>query len=136
MKKFKALAMSIGLIAVPNLLVAGPFDGSTPLLCAVIDAIECGADGNCVMGSAESENLPQFVEISFKDKVVKATKGSDIKRVSKIKQVDHNAGSLIMQGSEDGRGWNIVINEKTGKLSATVAGDRVGFIVFGACTAI
>ena len=130
MKKFKALAMSIGLIAVPNLLVAGPFDGSTPLLCAVIDAIECGADGNCVMGSAESENLPQFVEISFKDKVVKATKGSD------IKQVDHNAGSLIMQGSEDGRGWNIVINEKTGKLSATVAGDRVGFIVFGACTAI
>lgn len=136
MKKFKALSLLVSLLIAPNLLVAGSFDGSAPLLCAVIDAIECGADGNCVMGSAESENLPQFVEISFKDKVIKATKGSEIKRVSKIKQVDHNAGSLIMQGSEDGRGWNIIINEKTGKLSATVAGDRVGFIVFGACTTI
>jgi fructose-1,6-bisphosphatase/inositol monophosphatase family enzyme len=83
-----------------------------------------------------SENLPQFIQISVKDKIIKATKSSGVKRVSKIKQIDHNAGKLIMQGVEDGRGWNIVISEETGKLSATVAGDRVGFIVFGACTAI
>lgn len=136
MKKFKALSLLVSLLIAPNLLVAGSFDGSAPLLCAVIDAIECGADGNCVMGSAESENLPQFIQISVKDKIIKATKSSGVERVSKIRQIDHNGGKLIMQGIEDGRGWNIVISEETGKLAATVADDRVGFIVFGACTAI
>lgn len=136
MKKFKALSLLVSLLIAPNLLVAGSFDGSAPLLCAVIDAIECGADGNCVMGSAESENLPQFIHISVKEKIIKATKGSGVERVSKIRQIDHNGGKLIMQGVEDGRGWNIVISEETGKLAATVADDRVGFIVFGACTAI
>lgn len=136
MKKFKVLSLLISLLIAPNLLVAGSFDGSAPLLCAVIDAIECGADGNCVMGSAERQNLPQFIQISVKDKIIKATRGSQIKRVSKIKQIDHGGGKLILQGIEDGRGWNIVVSEETGKLSATVAGDQIGFIVFGACTPI
>ena len=134
MKKFTALSAAISLFIFPYLLIAATFDGSTPLLCAVIDAIECEADGNCIMGTAESENLPQFIQISFKDKTIKATKGSNIKRVSKIQQIDRNGGKLIMQGVEDGRGWNLVIGEESGKLSATVADDRVGFIVFGACT--
>ena len=43
-------------------------------------------------------------------------------------------GNIILQGVENGRGWSIVISEETGKMSATVAGDEIGFIVFGACT--
>jgi hypothetical protein len=45
-------------------------------------------------------------------------------------------GKLILQGIEDGRGWSLVIVEETGKMSATIAGDQVGFVVFGNCTTL
>jgi hypothetical protein len=37
---------------------------------------------------------------------------------------------------ENGRGWNIAINTKTGRMSASGVGDAVSFLVFGACTAL
>lgn len=48
--------------------------------------------------------------------------------------VELNDGRLIMQGAENGRGWTLVISEKTGEMSATVSDDKVGFVVFGTCT--
>ncbi len=50
------------------------------------------------------------------------------------KEDEHNPGNLIMQGGEAGRGWTLVISEETGKMSATISEDRVGFVIFGACT--
>ena len=47
-----------------------------------------------------------------------------------IKSIEHIDGKMIMQGSENGRGWTIVISEKTGKMSATISDDQVGFVVF------
>lgn len=41
---------------------------------------------------------------------------------------------MILQGVEGGRAWSMVIGKETGKMSATVADDQVGFVVFGACT--
>jgi hypothetical protein len=35
---------------------------------------------------------------------------------------------------EDGWAWSLIIAKETGKMSATVADDEVGFAVFGACT--
>jgi hypothetical protein len=39
-----------------------------------------------------------------------------------------------MHGGQNGRGWTILISEETGKLSATISDEGVGFVVFGACT--
>jgi hypothetical protein len=41
---------------------------------------------------------------------------------------------MVLQGSENGRGWTMVISEETGKVSATVSDDQVGFVIFGAST--
>ena len=38
--------------------VAGDFDGSKPLLCAVMDIVECGPDGNCQKVMAEEVGSP------------------------------------------------------------------------------
>jgi hypothetical protein len=39
-----------------------------------------------------------------------------------------------MQWMHNGRGWTLVISEESGKMSATISDDQVGFVLFGACT--
>jgi hypothetical protein len=55
--------------------------------------------------------------------------------------LEHIDGKLIIEGAQDGienvrdgLGWTMAINEESGEMVLTAAGDRVGFVVFGACT--
>lgn len=134
MNKIVTIGLAICIFLVPMQLAAGQFDGSVPLLCAVIQIVECEAGGDCYPVQPEVANIPRFFKINFKKKTISATEESGIKRVTQIKNIEHANGNMILRGSENGRGWSMVISEKTGKMSATVSGDQVGFIVFGAST--
>lgn len=131
--KFMGLAF-LCLILTPLPIAAGQFDGSVPLLCAVIQVVECGAGGECYPVQPEVANIPRFLKINFKKKTISATEDSGRKEVTKIKNIEHANGKVVLQGSENGRGWTMVISEETGKMSATVSDDQVGFVVFGAST--
>jgi hypothetical protein len=41
---------------------------------------------------------------------------------------------MSLQGLEGGRAWSMVLAKETGKMSATVADDQLGFVIFGTCT--
>ena len=121
--------------------VAGDFDGSKPMLCAVMDIVECGPDGNCQKVTVEDVSIPQFLKINSKEKKITATQTSGSKKSTTIKNIEHVDGKLILQGAEDGIegvrdgvGWSLAIAEDTGKMVLTASGDEVGFVVFGACT--
>ncbi len=138
-KIFGLITALVGLISLPAL--AGDFDGSKPLLCAVMDIVECGPGGNCQKVMAEEIGIPQFLRINFKEKKISATQSSGSKRSTTIKNSEHVDGKLILQGAEDGvedvrdgLGWSIAISEESGKMVLTASGDEVGFVVFGACT--
>jgi hypothetical protein len=91
---------------------------------------ECVAEGECRPGTAESENLPDFFKIDLKAKTVRAeNKG----RLSLIKRIDRGDGEIILYGSEAERSWVLMIQEKTGKMSAAVTGDGESFAIFGIC---
>src|SRR5258705_4224405 len=96
----------------------GKHDGSAPLLCVPIGVTECGAEGECKRGTAESVNLPQFIRVDVKAMTIRS---EEQKRESPIKTVDHMDGKLILQGTQGQRGWTLLIAEDTGQLSATVA---------------
>lgn len=142
MKKFNictAIIISIFMITIPAL--AGDFDGSKPLLCAVIDIVECGSGGKCQQLTAEDVGIPRFLKVNFKKKTITATQASGNKKSTTIKNSEHIDGKLILQGAEDGIegvrdgvGWSIAIAEDTGTMVLTASGDEVGFVVFGACT--
>ena len=120
---------------------AGDFDGSKPLLCAVMDITECGQGGNCQKVMVEDVGIPHFFRINPKEKKISATPETEKKRSTTIKNMEHIDGKLILQGAEDGRegvrdglGWSLAISEESGKMVLTASGDEVGFVVFGACT--
>ena len=134
MRKLQAIGVAI-CVCMASVHVAaakGKYDGSVPLLCAPIEIIECGAEGDCVTATAEAVNIPQFFKIDVKKKMISAT-GESERKVA-IKNLEHNNGNMIIPGGQGGRGWTMVISEESGKLSASVAGDQFGFLVFGACT--
>ena len=127
------------MITVPAL--AGNFDGSKPMLCALINIVECGSGGNCQQLTAQDVGIPRFLKVNFKEKKITATQASGNKRSTTIKNSEHVDGKLILQGAEDGIedvrdgvGWSIAIAEDTGNMVLTASGDDVGFVVFGACT--
>jgi hypothetical protein len=134
MNKIVTIGLAICIFLVPMQLAAAQFDRSVPLLCAVIQVIECEADGECFPVTAEIANIPRFLKINFKKKTISATEESGRKDVTQIKNFERINGKMILQGTEGGRGWTMVISEETGEMSATVSDDQAGFVVFGEST--
>ena len=115
---------------------AGGFDGTSNLVCAAIDVVACMEGTACLQGQARTFDLPEFLAIDFKQKVVRATEESGHKQVSPIKNIEQTGTQMILQGVENGYGWSMSIDRKTGRITTTVSGEEAGFMVFGACTAL
>ena len=142
MRKSKLISvMFLFFCFIPLYVFAGDFDGTKPLLSAVIKVFECSENGDCKQVTPENVGMPQFFIIDMNEKKIFPTKASGIRNISKIENVERVDGKLILQGAEDGQmdvrdgtGWTIAISEETGKMVMTASGDQVGFVAFGACT--
>ena len=142
MRKAKIYGMMAIIIWVfPFTAVAGDFDGSKELICAVMDLVECGPGGKCQQVTAEAAGIPHFFKINFEDKKIRTTHADGSKRSTDIENFEKIDGKIIIQGAEDGIegvrdgvGWSLAIAEDSGKMVLTASGDEVGFVVFGACT--
>jgi hypothetical protein len=74
--------------------------------------------------------------IDFQQKVVRATDETGRKEVSPIKNIEQTGTQLILQGVENGHGWSIAVDQNTGRMTTLASGEDLGFIIFGACTAL
>jgi hypothetical protein len=120
----------------PLSLSASDFDGSKPLICASVHATECGAeDQACISGPPWKANFPVFMQIDFKAKMASTLRHHENKRMTKIELVDHLPNKrMSLQGIDEAYSWSMLISEETGSMTLAVAGEDIGFIVFGACT--
>ena len=135
-RKYLFGALVLALVA-PVTLIAGDFDGSKPLICAVIHATEAGAEeAKCLSGPPWMVSLSVFIEVDFEAKNATTTRQHEGERVSEIELVDHLDGNrMSLQGTDGEHSWSMVISEQTGSMTLAVAGEEVGFLAFGACTA-
>ena len=121
---------------------AADFDGSKPLLCAIISITECTADGGCQKTTLENAGMPQFLKVDVPNKTIAPAPSIEGRKPTQIERMERVEGKLILQGAEDGvenvhdgLGWTAAISEETGKLILTASGEEVAFVVFGACIA-
>ncbi len=115
--------------------MAGDVTGAKKLICAPVTAVECGVEGNCDRGTAESIDVPRFIRIDLEKRLALGEAPDGKTRTSKIMNVVDSEGSLILQGAQLGRGWSAVINKATGKFVVTTSAADFAFVVFGSCTA-
>ncbi len=136
MNTLKVLCLSLVVSVVFFEARAASFDGSEPLLCASVEAYDCGAGGECFKGTAESINAPQFILLDFEQKLARATRLGGEERTAKIESMTREEGKLILQGVQLGLGWSMVITQESGTMALTAAGNQAVFVIFGACTTL
>jgi hypothetical protein len=112
---------------------AGKYDGSSPFVCVPTAITECVSEGECRPGTAQSENLPEFFKVDLKQQTISS---EDKKRLSSIKRVDRSASQIILYGTDSDRSWVLKIQEKTGRMSASVIGNGESFAIFGVCPSL
>ncbi len=134
MRKFHVTILAVCLSVMSLSASANDFDGSKPLICASLETFECGANGECVKGTAASVNAPQFIWLDFVEKMARGSRPDGQRVTSEIEKVTQSEGELILQGVQSGRGWSMAIAQQGGKMVLTAAGEQVAFVVFGACT--
>ena len=133
-------------IAAACVIAASPFvstavsaeglDGSKDMVCAVIKVVGCVEDAGCVLGQAKDFDMPVLVVFDAKQKVIRGTHESGHKEVSPVKNMELSKDHLILQGIEEGHGWDIAIDSKTGEMRASMVGEAVSLLMSGACTAL
>lgn len=139
-KKHTWAMLAFIILAIPfistEVLADGGLDGSKDIVCSVQNVMACVDDRACVQGTANEFELPEFIILDSKKKIIRAAYESGQKAVSPVKNIETNDQHLILQGVENSRGWDIAINTKTGRMNGAGVGDALSFLVFGACTSL
>jgi hypothetical protein len=120
-------AAGIGLAAAS--VLAGDFDGSKLLICAPVEVMDCGAGDGCAKGTPDEAGLPAFMRIDVARKVVVGPK-----RTAAIEHIDRSDDQLLLQGTEFGYAWTLVIDQATGRVAGSLVNREGAFVLFGACT--
>jgi hypothetical protein len=116
-------------VAVPPAVAEDVFDGTKPLLCSSIEALDCDPGLTCERGIPEIMGAPQFLRIDFAKNEIAGPL-----RTTKIRSMEKDDDQIVLQGYEIGLGWTLAIDRVTGDMRITFAGSDASFIIFGACT--
>lgn len=108
---------------------AADFDGSKPLICATIDAMDCVPGQDCTKGRAGDMGAPGFLRIDFTNKTIGGPK-----RTTPILAMDTSGKQILFQGKELEYGWALALDQENGDFSATMVNRDGAFVLFGSCT--
>jgi hypothetical protein len=127
----------------PQTAFSSDFNGLKPLAGSVDKIIEINTLKVIDDVDPDAVGLPRNFFIDFKEKILRPSKDSLVRKTSKINRVEHIENKLILQGIDegvenvdDGLAWSITISKKTGKVVLSASGDGVAYVVFATCTPV
>ena len=121
------IAVLICACAVPP-AYAADFDGSKPLICASVQAMDCTASHGCVTGTPFEIGAPTFMRLDFAKKTV-----SGPNRTTVIQSMENDQQQTVLRGSELGFAWTMAIDRTDGRMVASLTDVNGVFAVFGSC---
>ena len=122
------------ILAVAGPVLADDVSDADRLLCSASEVTVCFESSDCVDVMPWELDMPQFVIVDLKKKMLSTTKASGENRSTPIRFLQRQDQEIILQGVEAGRAFSFVIDEVTGLLTVAVARDGLSVSVYGACT--
>jgi hypothetical protein len=129
----KSMIAVIGIFAAAA-AAAEKLAGVDEFVCSVSRVTLCFETGECFDVQPWEIDMPQFVVIDTKKKMIATTRVSEQQRSTEFANFRRDAGVVYIQGMEGGRAFSFVIDEATGIVTAAIARDGASVSVFGACT--
>ena len=102
-----AVLLGMTMFASSSVSAKGEFDGTSNLICAAFDVMACLNAGICSRGEARTFDMPEFMNVDFKKKMVHASYDVDSEKQtanSPIKNSEVSGNQLILQGVENNHG--------------------------------
>jgi hypothetical protein len=130
----KKLAIVIAGILIGGLVQADNLEGVDKMICAAAQVQICFEDDMCYEASTAELDVPDFVVIDTKKKIISTTKASNLNRSTVFTSFEKSDGLIYLQGVEGGRAFSFVIDEASGRMTVSVSSDGLSVSVFGACT--
>ena len=88
-----------------------------------------GGRGVYYQGRPEDIGAPRFLRIDFAQKVIVGPQ-----HTSPILFMDKSDDRILLQGTEFGFGWTLVLDQASGTMSATLVNREGAVVLFGSCT--
>ncbi len=129
MKNMMHVPLAAWILAVGATATAGDFDGSKPLICAPVEAMDCISGGGCEKGIPDDVGAPAFMRIDFAKKVIIGPM-----RSSPINAMEKDENQILLQGTELGLAWSMAFNTANGKMVTTFSSRDGAYVLFGSCT--
>lgn len=132
-----ALCLSTVLPCTAN---CGGFDGSDPITGTVDKLVEINEQRIVGEVDPDTVGLPTSFIIDFDTKTMRGTADSLIRRMVRIKRIEHLGNVLILLGADEGSGphqgqmgWSLAIEKTSGKAVLSAAGNGIAYVAFGRC---
>jgi hypothetical protein len=142
MIKFSRKRLCVSMLAGAMFLASGAaiaaeeFDGTSNFLCAAMGVMACVDGTICSRGQAREFDMPDFMLVDFKGRVIRAAYDGGKEATSEIKNMEISGSQLILQGVENDHGWSMAIHRENGRMSVGAVGHDVSFTITGACTVL
>lgn len=130
MKKVIRNSLAVLLCLSGTVSLAGDFDGTKALICAPVVVMDCVVDEGCTKGTPDELGAPAFIRIDFEKKLIIGPK-----QVTPIVSMDKNDKQILMQGTELGFGWTIMVGAE-GRLITSMIDHNGAYLMYGACTTL
>jgi hypothetical protein len=115
---------------------ADDVSGANSLLCYGLSAARCEIGEACEAVAPWQLNLPDFVKLDLRGKLIQTTAASAEQRETPLQSVQRNNGTIQIQGVQGERAFSWVISETSGEGTLSVAGHGQGVTVFTVCTPV
>jgi hypothetical protein len=115
---------------------ADDVSGSNSLLCYGLSAARCEIGEACTAVAPWQLNLPDFVKLDLRGKLIQTTAASAEQRETPLQNVQRNNGTILLQGVQGERAFSWLISETSGEGTLSVAGHGQGVTVFTVCTPV
>jgi hypothetical protein len=135
-KILKNLAAGVAGLLYCGAVFADDVAGSDSLLCYGLSAARCETGEACEAVAPWRLNIPDFVKLDLRGKLINTTAASAEQRETPLQSVQRSNGMIVIQGSQGERAFSWVISETTGEGTLSVAGHGQGVTVFTVCTAV
>ncbi len=114
---------------------ADALGNNNDLLCYGLTATVCTIDGDaCETKQPWELNLPDFVNVDLRGRLLKSTDAALEQRETEIARVERQDGLIFLQGSQNSRAFSWVMSEETGEGTIMINEFNVGITVFTVCT--